>query len=149
GSRKQMIDEALVNMIIKDSQPFSVVEDEGFRGLIHTRDRTYVLPSRQALKKMVDTKYEEAKFKAKAEMEKVKAVSLTSDMWTSLNMDAYLAITCHYIDENDKLNTVLVGVEKFPDNHTAENIDLIKKGIWRSGKSRQRSNALSQMLQQI
>ncbi|KAI7800885.1 putative zinc finger BED domain-containing protein 1-like, partial [Triplophysa rosa] len=122
----QMIDEALVNMIIKDSQPFSPVEDEGFRGLIHALDRTYVLPSRQALKKMVDSKYEEAKIKAKAEMENVKAVSLTSDMWTSLNMDAYLAITCHYIDENDKLNTVLLGVEKYPDNHTAENIDLVK-----------------------
>ncbi len=47
GSRKQMIDEALVNMIIKDSQPFSLVEDEGFSGLIHALDPTYVLPSRQ------------------------------------------------------------------------------------------------------
>ncbi|KAI2645042.1 Zinc finger BED domain-containing protein 6 [Labeo rohita] len=95
GSRKQMIDDALVNMIIKDSQPFSLVKDEGLRGLIHALDPTHVLPSRQALKKMVDSKYEEAKIKAKAELENVKAVSLTSDVWTSLNMDAYLAITCH------------------------------------------------------
>lgn len=76
---------------------------------------------------MLDSKYEEAKIKAKAEMENVKAVSLTSDTWTSLNMDTYLAITCHYIDGSDTLSTVLLGIEKSPDNHTVENIALVKK----------------------
>ncbi|XP_048039087.1 zinc finger BED domain-containing protein 4-like [Megalobrama amblycephala] len=128
-SRKQMVDEALVNMVIKDSQPFSVVEDEGFRGLIHALDPSYIIPNRQALKKMVALKYEEAKRKAKAEMEKATAVSLTSDMWTSINTDAYLAITCHYIDDSDKMNTVLLDVEKFPDRHTAENMALVKKNV--------------------
>lgn len=43
-SRKREPDEALVD---KNSQPFSVVEDEGFRGLVKKRDCTYVLPTRQ------------------------------------------------------------------------------------------------------
>lgn len=47
ASRKQMVDEALVNMIIKDSQTLSVVEDEGFRDLIHALDPSHILPSRQ------------------------------------------------------------------------------------------------------
>ncbi|KAG7524007.1 zinc finger BED domain-containing protein 4-like [Solea senegalensis] len=33
------------------------------------------------------------------QFEKVAAVSLTSDMWTSINMDAYLAVTCHFVGE--------------------------------------------------
>jgi len=45
---------------------------------------------------MVASKYQEEKRKAKADMDKATAVSITSDMWTSINMDAYLAITCHY-----------------------------------------------------
>lgn len=45
--RKIMVDEALVNMIIKDSQPFSIVEDVGFKELIHALDPSYVLPTRQ------------------------------------------------------------------------------------------------------
>ncbi|KAJ8375110.1 hypothetical protein SKAU_G00056900 [Synaphobranchus kaupii] len=53
-------------------------------------------------------------------MQKVVAVSLTYDMWTSINMDAYLAVTCHYIDEHDKLGTVLLGVEKFSNSHTSQ-----------------------------
>lgn len=59
---------------------------------------------------MVASKYDEAKRKAKAEIENATAVSLT-DMWTSNNMDAYLAITCHYINDNDKQTTVLLDVE--------------------------------------
>jgi hypothetical protein len=45
--RKKMVDEALVNMVIKDSQPFSVVDDVGFRELVHVLDPSYVLPTRK------------------------------------------------------------------------------------------------------
>lgn len=40
-----MVDEALVNMVLKDSQPYKVVE--GFRGLIYAFDPSYVIPNRQ------------------------------------------------------------------------------------------------------
>ncbi|KAG7526985.1 zinc finger BED domain-containing protein 4-like [Solea senegalensis] len=122
GSRKAMVDEAVVNMIIKDSQPFSVVEDVGFRELMHLMDPNYILPSRKALKAMVDIKYQEAKEKAREQVQKAVAGSLTSDMWTSINMDAYLAVTCHFIDDEDQLCTTLLGVQHFPKAHTAENL---------------------------
>ncbi|XP_073671376.1 E3 SUMO-protein ligase ZBED1-like [Paramisgurnus dabryanus] len=122
--RKKMVDEALVNMVIKDSQPFSVVDDVGFRELVHVLDPSYVLPTRKALKSMVDSRYEEAKEKAKEKLDNVVAVSLTSDMWTSINMEAYLAVTCHFIDANDQLGTILLGVQHFPNTHTAENLAI-------------------------
>ena len=37
------MDEDLVNMVVKDSQPFSLVKDEGFRGLVNKLRPTYVL----------------------------------------------------------------------------------------------------------
>nr|XP_055071743.1 E3 SUMO-protein ligase ZBED1-like [Misgurnus anguillicaudatus] len=119
-----MVDEALVNMVIKDSQPFSVVDDVGFRELVHVLDPSYVLPTRKALKSMVDSRYEEAKEKAKEKLDNVVAVSLTSDMWTSINMEAYLAVTCHFIDANDQIGTILLGVQHFPNTHTAENLAI-------------------------
>ncbi|KAK0147477.1 Zinc finger BED domain-containing protein 1 [Merluccius polli] len=124
GFRKTTMDEALVNMVVKDSQPFSIVEDVGFKELIHALDPTYILPTRQTLKAMVGKRYEEAKEKAKEKLQQVVSVSLTSDMWTSINMEAYLAVTCHYIDGEDKLGTILLGVEHFPTTHTAENLAL-------------------------
>nr|XP_043887485.1 E3 SUMO-protein ligase ZBED1-like [Solea senegalensis] len=73
------------------------LDDPGFKEFVGKLDPTYTLPSRQALKKMVGEKYEEEKAKAKAQLQSVEAVSLTSDMWTSTNMDAYLAVTCHCV----------------------------------------------------
>ncbi|XP_034455384.1 zinc finger BED domain-containing protein 4-like [Hippoglossus hippoglossus] len=44
---KNDVDEALVNMVIEDSQPFTIVEDKGFRKLVKAFNPTYVLPTRQ------------------------------------------------------------------------------------------------------
>ncbi|XP_041920524.1 E3 SUMO-protein ligase ZBED1-like [Alosa sapidissima] len=78
---------------------------------------------------MVESRYKEGKQKAKKELLKATAVSLTSDMWTSIHMDAYLAITCHFIDGDDKLSTVLLSVGKFPERHTAANIAAKKTAV--------------------
>ncbi|XP_068166147.1 sialate:O-sulfotransferase 2-like [Antennarius striatus] len=97
-------------MVVKDSLLFSIVDDCGFKEFVGLLDPTYVLPSRRALKSMVLQRYEEEKTKAKAVMARVEAVSLTADMWTSINMEAYLAVTCHYMEDPMKLDTVLLGV---------------------------------------
>lgn len=64
-----------------------------------------------------------------AKVEKVAAVSLTTDMWTSINMDAYMAVTCHFVDEHATLNSVLLGVQAFPESHTAENLASAKASL--------------------
>ncbi|KAI4809286.1 hypothetical protein KUCAC02_018186, partial [Chaenocephalus aceratus] len=55
-TRKQDLDEALVKLIVKDTQPFSVVEDVGFRAFVALLDPNYVTPTRQAVEAMVDAK---------------------------------------------------------------------------------------------
>ncbi|XP_029692271.1 uncharacterized protein [Takifugu rubripes] len=70
---------------------------------------------------MVERRYVEEKEKAKAALQNVDSASLTADMWTSINMDAYLAVTCHAIHAGE-LSTTLLGVRPFPISHTAENI---------------------------
>lgn len=51
-------------------------------------------------------------------MQMAAAVSLTADMWTSMNMNAYLAVTCDFVGEDHILNTVILGVQHFPVAHT-------------------------------
>lgn len=48
-------------MIIKDSLPFSVVEDEGFRAFVKKLDPAYVLPTRHGLEIMVAARYRRTK----------------------------------------------------------------------------------------
>lgn len=56
-------------------------------------------------------------------------MSLTSDMWTSINTEAYLAVTCHFVDDSSKFNTVVLGVQHFPKIVTAENIAQVKASL--------------------
>uniref|UniRef100_A0A8C8DWR4 HAT C-terminal dimerisation domain-containing protein n=1 Tax=Oryzias sinensis TaxID=183150 RepID=A0A8C8DWR4_9TELE len=112
---KHDLDQALVNLVVKDSQPCSIVEDRGFRDFVKKLDPSYALPSKQALKKMVDDRYQEEKADAQAQLREAEAVSLTVDLWMSA--DTRLAVACHYVLENSKLATVLLGVLPFPQNH--------------------------------
>ncbi|XP_051244075.1 zinc finger BED domain-containing protein 4-like [Dicentrarchus labrax] len=116
-------------MVVKDSQPFSIVDDCGFKEFVALLDPTYSLPSQRAQKNMVVQRYEVEKTKAKAVIQRVEAVSLTADMWTSINMDAYLAVTGHYLDESVKLATVLLGVLPFPEAPTAANITAATRSL--------------------
>lgn len=49
----------------------------------------------------------------KMEVQQAVAVSITADMWTSVNMEADLALTRHYINENLQLCTSVLGVHTF------------------------------------
>lgn len=78
---------------------------------------------------MVDEKYKEAKEKARTTVISASAVSLTTDMWTSINTDAYLAVTCHFVDASTSLNSVVLGVQHFRQSHTAINLASAKKEL--------------------
>ncbi|XP_023805548.1 zinc finger BED domain-containing protein 4-like [Oryzias latipes] len=127
---KQAVDEAVVNMIIKDCQPLSFVENEGFRELLKLILPSYALPSRKTIKDLVSQRYEEEKEKTKKDLQSAVAVTLTADMWTSMNMEAYLAVTGHYVDkESQELYSSVLAVQHFPQKHTAENIATVKRSL--------------------
>ncbi|KAM8858015.1 uncharacterized protein ACB058_009435 isoform 1-T2 [Synchiropus picturatus] len=51
-SRKQAMDQAVINMVSKD-WPLSIVEDECFRELLHLLEPSYVVPTTKALRNMM------------------------------------------------------------------------------------------------
>lgn len=59
-------------------------------------------------------------------MEAQKAVAV--DMWTSVFLEAYLALTCHYIHANMHLCTYALGVQHFPQSHAADSLAQVKRG---------------------
>ncbi|XP_061926446.1 E3 SUMO-protein ligase ZBED1-like [Entelurus aequoreus] len=78
---------------------------------------------------MLVTKYEEEREGVKLEVQQAVAVSRTADMWTSVNMEAYLALTCHYINDHLQLCTSVLGVQYFPQSHTADNLAQVKRDM--------------------
>ncbi len=122
SSRKKSIDEAVFRMIVKDMQPISVVEDEGFQSLLHVLDPRYQLPSRKSTMRMLPDEYNKQVEKIKKDIAEVPHVALTSDLWTSRATESYITITCHLLSAAWELKLLVLDTFKFELSHTAEHI---------------------------
>lgn len=52
-TEKKKIDEALIQMITLDVQPFKIVDDVGFKNFVHCLEPKYDLPSRTTLRQVL------------------------------------------------------------------------------------------------
>lgn len=128
-SATKKIDEALMKLFIEDYQPFSIVEDSGFRKFVTELNPSYQLPSRKTISTvLLPALFEDRYNDVKIQLKDVLSVTLTTDCWTSLNNESFLAVTAHYINSNFNLCSTLLECKYFHDAHTSENLAL-KKGI--------------------
>lgn len=117
---KKEIDEHIMSLFIRDMQPFSIVEDRGFRDLMKFAFPNYQIPSRKYFaNNLLPAEYEAVKEASKAEVVKdAKSICLTTHLWTSRNNDSYLAITGHYIDDEFVLRSVLLECKVLLKSHS-------------------------------
>ncbi|RXN08539.1 zinc finger BED domain-containing 1-like protein [Labeo rohita] len=127
---KKRLDNKLLKMMVKDMQPYNIVNDEGFREFVYALDPRYQLPSRSTLIRNLEEQYDTTKTSLKKKMEEADHISVTTDMWTSINTEAYLAVTAHFIID-DSLMSCLLDVHRFPQRHTADEIAAALHEIFR------------------
>ncbi|KAJ8958368.1 hypothetical protein NQ314_006429 [Rhamnusium bicolor] len=105
------------------SNPFSVVQDESFRQYTKALNPAYEIPTRQVISKtFVPSFYEECLVICKEKIKEVQAVSLTTDCWTSGNNDSFIGITIHFVDDDFKLQTMLLKCAVFNKSHISANL---------------------------
>ncbi|XP_072400709.1 zinc finger BED domain-containing protein 4-like [Diabrotica undecimpunctata] len=120
-TQKKIIDAKLLNLIVKDIQPFSIVEDEGFREFCDAVG--YTLPSRKTLTKtLLPAKYLETLNKTREIMATAESVTITTDMWSSRNSDSFIGVTAHFINDKFELESILLEVCLFEGSHTSVNL---------------------------
>ncbi|XP_074115784.1 E3 SUMO-protein ligase ZBED1-like [Cotesia typhae] len=120
GDKTLRINNALIYMICKDNQPFTIVENEGFASLIKVLAPHYKLPSKTTLTRCVDDKYAALSTVFKAKLANIVHVTLTTDMWsetmiyesndrhTSEHISDMLLKTCaEWNIDNDKVSAVV------------------------------------------
>ncbi|GBC48818.1 zinc finger BED domain-containing protein RICESLEEPER 2-like [Rhizophagus irregularis DAOM 181602=DAOM 197198] len=85
----------LINWVIIDQQPFTLVENLSFQKFMLAVQPRYKLPSRHTLKEMIISKFKKSREEVSNNLQLLTSkVSLTMDMWTSINaLDAVLEIT--------------------------------------------------------
>ena len=121
--RKLHLDNLVLDMITTDLQPLSVVEDKGFRNLVHSLDPRYPIVSRKHLsQKLLPTKYYEEKTKLMISLNKTEFVSITTDQWTSKANDGYTTFTSHFIDDSWSIKTSVLSTRSEKKSHSAVNL---------------------------
>lgn len=78
----------IIDLITIDLQPLSIVENTAVVALIKFLDPKYHLPSSKVLKEWLKRRYEETREAIKRELDSVKKVCVTTDLWTNINTDS-------------------------------------------------------------
>jgi len=84
----------------------------------------YSLPSRKTLSvSLLPVLYNKISDEIKSDIEvNAQYVSVTTDAWTSLKNESYMAVTVHFIDKSCQLKSYLLQCAKFPQRHISVNI---------------------------
>lgn len=94
------------------------IEGEGFKELMRTLEPGYTIPNKETVMHVVDAKYTSTRAEIYQAIQKCEAVSLTTDIWTSLQMEAYLTVTAHFITEDWRLESFVLETEKMEGSHS-------------------------------
>lgn len=109
--------------IAADMRPFSVVENLGFRRLIHTLESKYAIPSRTHFTHtVVPSLYKECKVKVVQTLKDAETIALTTDGWTSRCTQCYITITAHTIYSNWEMVHFVLQTRPHFESHTGVNI---------------------------
>ncbi|KAH7975781.1 hypothetical protein HPB52_005200 [Rhipicephalus sanguineus] len=115
-------------MLALDLQPYSCVENRGFKELMSDMEPLYKIPSRTTFSRtIIPELYRDTVMAVKERMhahfqEGVESISLTSDMWTSRSKQSYISLTCHYLTSNFKMRSFALENRSVTESHTACNI---------------------------
>ncbi|KAL4126071.1 hypothetical protein QTP88_010302 [Uroleucon formosanum] len=121
GFKSEKLVNAILYMIAKDNQPLSIVENKGFINLMNVSSPNFKIPSRRDISRRLEGKYNSFQDLFKNELNKVKYISLTMDIWTDIHTQSYLGVTVHF-EKNNKLASGLLGVIDLQERHTSQYI---------------------------
>jgi len=134
--RSMKIHRLIAQMIAVDNQPFSIVNNEGFRALMRVVEPRYKLPSESYLRQVaVPEMCRALKTKVAAVIEGVQHISLTTDTWTSsICSESLMSLTGHWLDNDFTRRSAILQTSHLPGPHTATDIQTKFKDVVKDWK---------------
>ena len=101
------------------------MEDAGFISLLQFLEPGYIIPCRKTFANIVTSHHQSAKLKLKKHLAVADAVSITTEIWTSLATEACVTLTAHFVLHSFTLEACVLATKEFPEHHTGLNIARI------------------------
>ncbi|XP_023812384.1 zinc finger BED domain-containing protein 4 isoform X2 [Oryzias latipes] len=109
--RQVLISEAIAKMIVRDLQPVSIVENQGFRELLQLLEPRYTPESQRYIQSQLLPAYAyQAQLATHQALASAQALSLSLDLWTGSCAAAsgYLGVTCHFLSSDWQMHSSLL-----------------------------------------
>jgi hypothetical protein len=120
---KAAVDRAVLNFVIEDMQPFSVVDEPSFHQIFQALGVDYKPPCRQTVRTRLTPHHQRLVSKvADAIQAEALSVSITHDCWTSSNNVGFIAATAHWLTDKFEPRRACVAVCALEGSHTGENL---------------------------
>ncbi|PKU66810.1 Putative AC transposase [Dendrobium catenatum] len=104
--------------IVKHDLPFQCVEWEGLRTLLRYLRPDLQFISRNTARNDCKKMFNKEKIQIEALLRSCKGrVSLTSDLWTSINTDGFICLTAHFVNNNWRLQKKVINFAFMPPPH--------------------------------
>ncbi|XP_071907838.1 zinc finger BED domain-containing protein RICESLEEPER 3-like [Coffea arabica] len=104
--------------IVKHNHPYRLVEQEGIQDLCVYLNSDALPISRNTTNADIEKMYKKEKEKLKIELNSISSrICLTADLWTSIAIDGYLALTTHFVDEDWILQKRVLNFHHMPPPH--------------------------------
>jgi hypothetical protein len=111
----------ITRMLVLDLQPFTFVEDAGFRGLLSRLAPHYIIPHRRHFQfNALPELYNKIRVKILNQIQKLDFYSLTTDTWTSCITQNYMTVTLHFIETDWSFKRIVLETRVLQGSHTAD-----------------------------
>ena len=120
--RAAAITERVAAFVALDLRPLRVVEGTGFKQLMNYIEPAYVVPSRTHITSICSKKYHTIKEEVLSCLESTPSVALTTDIWTSRTVQAYITVTVHFLTEDWVLDSKVLVTREMTERHTGVHI---------------------------
>ncbi|XP_072569011.1 zinc finger BED domain-containing protein 4-like [Paramormyrops kingsleyae] len=130
------ITEKIMECIVLDGEPLSLVERTGFRRLIEFLESRYTIPSRKYFTETaLPELYKRVRDHIAKQIKDVTAMSFTTDIWSSdVCPISLLSLTVHWLDTSCTPHSAMLQAKNFHGSHTGETISAAIKQMldqWR------------------
>lgn len=109
----ERLEELLIQLVVSMHIAFNIVENPAFRALLSQFSSTlaaWIPNNGNILRSWIMKAFHNRKILIAEDLRTAKSnIHLSFDMWTSSNSIAFVAVLAHYIDDNMKLQTTLIG----------------------------------------
>lgn len=113
----------IAKYMIHDMRPFSTVESQTFRNMIHECEPRYKFPCRGTFTETVIPRmFNSVSARIKGELVNAETTAWTTDSWTSRATQSYITVTAHFINSDMELCSRVLQTRQLPDSHTGEHV---------------------------